>query len=391
MKKLALLASGMLLTASLAVAQGNGQTTGNGTGNYNGPMWRLDGNAGTDVLKPHFIGTTDNMHLAFRTDNVEHVRITASGDVGIGIDVPLAKLHVVGDAIIDGLLNLSGDLDVGGNLSVAGNTLLAGTLGVTGATSLSSDLSVGGNTSMAGTLAVTGASSFSSASLSSDLSVGGNTTMAGTLAVTGATSLSSASLSGNLAVAGNTSTSTFKMKTGAVSGYILRSDASGNASWVPLVMSWSAGTNTLSINPGNSVNLSSLDNGWVYGTGTNLYYTGNVAIGANTYASGYALSVDGKVACEEVLVDMSGNWPDYVFATDYELMPLSDLRTYIAANSHLPGVPSAVNVQENGIELGEMQRTMMEKIEELTLYILQQQETIDALKAEVDELKSSMK
>jgi hypothetical protein len=319
------------------------------------------------------------------------MRITAAGDVGIGIDIPLAKLHVVGDVIIDGLLSLSGDLDLGGNLSVAGNTLLNGTLGVGGNTSLGADLNVAGNTTLAGTLSVGSTSSFGD-------DVG---------------------ITGNLDVSGGVTTSAFAMPSGASNGYVLLSDALGNASWqspdvFAQTLTWNAGSNQLSISSGNTVNLSDMlqsislnqatntlsvseggsvnldkyDNGWVYGSGSNLYYTGNVAIGANTYATGFKLSVDGKVACEEVLVDLSGNWPDYVFATDYPLLDIHTLANYIKAENHLPGVPTAEEVAENGIEIGEMQRVMMEKIEELTLYVIAQQETIEALKAEVETLKS---
>jgi hypothetical protein len=391
MKKFSFFLVGMLFSTYMTFGQGNGQTTGNGTGNNNGSFWRLDGNAGTDIAKPHFIGTVDMMGVAFRTNDVEHMRITAAGDVGIGIDIPLAKLHVVGDVIIDGLLSLSGDLDLGGNLSVAGNTLLNGTLGVGGNTSLGADLNVAGNTTLAGTLSVGSTSSFGD-------DVG---------------------ITGNLDVSGGVTTSAFAMPSGASNGYVLLSDALGNASWqspdvFAQTLTWNAGANQLSISSGNTVNLSDMlqsislnqatntlsvseggsvnldkyDNGWVYGSGSNLYYTGNVAIGANTYATGFKLSVDGKVACEEVLVDLSGNWPDYVFATDYPLLDIHTLANYIKAENHLPGVPTAEEVAENGIEIGEMQRVMMEKIEELTLYVIAQQETIEALKAEVETLKS---
>ena len=71
---------------------------------------------------------------------------------------------------------------------------------------------------------------------------------------------------------------------------------------------------------------------------------------------------------------------DYVFRNAYELMPLDKLKASIEQDKHLPGIPSAVQIESEGIQVGEMQVRMMEKIEELTLYILQ-------LKAEIDELK----
>ena len=112
------------------------------------------------------------------------------------------------------------------------------------------------------------------------------------------------------------------------------------------------------------------------------YAGGNVMIGASVPATGYLLSVDGKVMCEELKVQMSGSWPDYVFADDYTLPTLYELEASIKQNKHLPGIPSAAVVEAEGIEVVAMQVQMMEKIEELTLYIIELQKQIDALKAE---------
>jgi hypothetical protein len=113
---------------------------------------------------------------------------------------------------------------------------------------------------------------------------------------------------------------------------------------------------------------------------------GGVGIGVTSGASipaGYLLAVDGKVLTEEVRVELSGDWPDYVFENDYNLTPLDKLRNYITANKHLPNIPAAAEVAKNGFELGDMQRRMVEKIEELTLYVLQ-------LESEMKEMKKKM-
>lgn len=110
---------------------------------------------------------------------------------------------------------------------------------------------------------------------------------------------------------------------------------------------------------------------------------GNVGIGiTENIAAGHKLSVNGKIACTEVRVQPQNEWPDYVFAQDYTLMPLDQLKSSIQSNSHLPGIPSAAKVQAEGIQLGEMQTLMMEKLEEMTLYILQLNDEIKALKQE---------
>jgi len=117
--------------------------------------------------------------------------------------------------------------------------------------------------------------------------------------------------------------------------------------------------------------------------------SGDIAIGGENFATGYKLSVEGKVICEELRVNLQADWPDYVFAKDYKLMPINNLGDYISENAHLPNIPSSDEMHESGLEVGEMQRLMMEKIEELTLYIVEQQKQIDELVEQVN--KTSIK
>lgn len=93
------------------------------------------------------------------------------------------------------------------------------------------------------------------------------------------------------------------------------------------------------------------------------------------------LSVNGNICAKEVRVSLNGSpcWPDYVFAQDYDLMEISDLRNYVRQNRHLPGVPSAAEVEENGVELGATTEILLQKIEEMTLYILQLEERVQQL------------
>lgn len=112
------------------------------------------------------------------------------------------------------------------------------------------------------------------------------------------------------------------------------------------------------------------------------YASGNVMIGASVPATGYLLTVDGKVVCEELKVQMSESWPDYVFHEDYILPSLYDLEASIKANKHLPGIAPAATIEAEGVSVGAMQVQMMEKIEELTLYIIELQKQIDAVKGE---------
>jgi hypothetical protein len=117
------------------------------------------------------------------------------------------------------------------------------------------------------------------------------------------------------------------------------------------------------------------------------YVSSDLRIGTTTQATGYSLSVNGKVACEEVLVEDLVNWPDYVFAEDYNLMSLEELEQNIQKNNHLPGLPSAAEIEEDGLMLGDMQKRMVEKLEELTLYTIEQGKLISELKQRMEQLE----
>jgi phosphohistidine phosphatase SixA len=109
-----------------------------------------------------------------------------------------------------------------------------------------------------------------------------------------------------------------------------------------------------------------------------------IRIGTNQKANGYMVSVGGKIMAEEIRIQPKASWPDYVFENGYPLFPLSELESFIQKNKHLPGIPTANEVEQKGIEVGDMQKRMMEKIEELTLYIIHQQKEINELKKKVE-------
>ena len=96
-----------------------------------------------------------------------------------------------------------------------------------------------------------------------------------------------------------------------------------------------------------------------------------------------ALEVNGTVRSKEVVVE-TNNWSDFVFDTEYELMSLSETDRYIHENGHLPDIPSASEVRENGIELGEMNALLLRKIEELTLYVIELEKEIQKIKNGVE-------
>ena len=105
--------------------------------------------------------------------------------------------------------------------------------------------------------------------------------------------------------------------------------------------------------------------------------------------SDYMLVVGGKILAEEVRIKAIKDWADYVFAPNYRLQALPQVEAFIRTHHHLPGIPTAVEVEQNGVALGELQAKLLLKIEELTLYLIEQNKTIDALKSELARIQSA--
>lgn len=128
-------------------------------------------------------------------------------------------------------------------------------------------------------------------------------------------------------------------------------------------------------------------NGWrdplCLKTDGSIVMKGKVGINTENNTGEFALAVDGGIISTEVYVMNVENWPDFVFGQEYELMSLSDLKHYINTHHHLPDLPSQQGVRENGFEISDMQAQLLQKIEELTLYILQQEERISQLELEL--------
>ena len=160
---------------------------------------------------------------------------------------------------------------------------------------------------------------------------------------------------------------------------LLVADASGNLLYRDL--------NTLDLSP------------WDISGNNISYINGQVSIGTANTPGDYKLAVDGKIIAEELKVEFSEAWPDYVFADNYALMPIDQLKVYIRDRNHLPNIPSAQEVEEEGgVNIGEMNRKLMEKVEELTLYLIEEHDRISdiekelkALKAENEMLKKELK
>ncbi|MBL9175312.1 MAG: collagen-like protein [Verrucomicrobiales bacterium] len=116
-----------------------------------------------------------------------------------------------------------------------------------------------------------------------------------------------------------------------------------------------------------------------------------VAISRDTGKPGYELSVKGEIVCHDLLIQDSSLWPDYVFEPGYPLKPLEEVEAHIREKKHLPGVPAAGEVDKDGISVGDMQKRMMEKIEELTLYVIDQNKRLATQEREIAELRQALR
>ena len=136
--------------------------------------------------------------------------------------------------------------------------------------------------------------------------------------------------------------------------------------------------------------VTSFERGWIgkdYNDSyMNFLANGNVGIGTLTPSE--KLSVNGKIRAKEIKVE-TANWPDYVFSDNYQPKSLPELEQFIKKNKHLPEVPSAQELEQNGVELGEMNKILLKKIEELTLHLIEKDKAIQELYKRVERLEKN--
>lgn len=119
-----------------------------------------------------------------------------------------------------------------------------------------------------------------------------------------------------------------------------------------------------------------------------LKYTGNnqdttLFLIENYKGRVFQISNNGIVRAREIIVDLETNWPDYVFQKNYSLPSLKSVESFIQSEGHLPNIPAASVMEKDGISLGEMNRILLEKVEELTLYLIDQNKRIEQLEKEI--------
>lgn len=175
-------------------------------------------------------------------------------------------------------------------------------------------------------------------------------------------------------VSNKLSTKYLRLSTNPTLGYILTSDGSGNASWTsPAIL------NDEDWLPSG---IAGEDDGSGKIPLQNLILSSKFQfVGIGTSTPGSQLAVNGKITAKEVEVTLDG-FPDSVFSNSYHLREIRDIEEYVKTNKHLPDVPSENEVKRNGLELGKMNAILLQKVEELTLYIISMKKEIEQLKSE---------
>lgn len=380
--------------------------------------WNQAGNA--DAGSSSKLGTTNAVPLRFMTFNTERMRIDSLGNVGIGVPnttTPTIKARWVVNApsgssplramvnnVTKLMVNSNGSLSIGSITSGPTNGLFVSGWAGIGTNNPKSKLDIaGGNADLDASegdlrlgndsyrlkmgVATSGATAGDARirvqggtgklmlGPNDALTLGNNGNIGmGTIAPAARLHVKGSDGSGSVAIFANGSTSADRS--------VLIDLQNGNDSPVP----WRYGV-------GGSGNALGLTSGQFYlervGGGVRFLVsnTGNVGIG--TINPQYKLSVNGTIQAKEVRVETG--WADFVFDKNYTLPPLSEVAAFIRKNGHLPGVPSATEIQANGLELAAINTIMMQKIEELTLYVIAQQQKISQLEEQVTQLAHTKK
>ena len=330
-----------LLISSNAFSQGNSNGNANSNNNANGNAlkWKTQGN---NADTSDFIGTTNPTDLKLRTNNEERLRITKDGNVGIGISNPLQKFEIqgnirlTGDAIFSDYADQADTLEKFLFVDKNGKTM---TKKMTNVQNIiysvdcfigKEDNGFGGSTlvtlpSWASTIFDNRQVLYTGVNCPTWVGIGTQEPLT-RLDVRGAGRFDRGIGIGDVAV--------------PEAGLHLQNFTLNSTDPIFETL--------IIVENENNQKVLQLDN-------------------------------DGLLRAREIKVDEAA-WPDYVFKPNYELMPLNKVKEFIAQNGHLPNVPSAEEVEADGVNIGKTARITMEKVEELTLYLIEQQEELEKQK-----------
>jgi hypothetical protein len=357
------------------------------------------------------------------------INAKSRGNVGIGTFNPQAKLDVNGNIQAEGSVSTTGDLNTDGNLSAGGLLFVRGGISTKG------DLSARNGSLY--NLQVNGAlHAMSSLQVDSNFIVSGNLVSKGNLIFAGDKTISyypAGNGRGDMFLFGTPSSGRigipppiadpclFPSTTiNGFSGVLCAYGTSANGGAInALTMGFDgangvidmAGTTTLPAGPGLLINYyCGKDVYMCTGAGANTTQTGNVNIcnGPNSKGGVFlgithigpqilstgphidaVLTVSGKMVVKSCYVTLD-NWADYVFDSGYKLPKLVEVEKYYLKNKHLEEIPTEKEIKEKGVDVAEMNRLLLKKVEELTLYIVEQQKQIDNTQQGIKELKAKL-
>lgn len=355
--------------------------------------WSQDGNAGTDSTV-NFLGTIDQESLAIRTDNQERVRVTDRGRVGIGTADPEARLDVRPGVGEDGLVVRH---DAGGEPELLvdenGNTRMNSSGGFARLVVRNDFFNqrplmsvVAGDhptlhVSSAGSVTIDPVGAGVALRVRSSSSTPNSNTTPVPFYVTGADDVNAIYVTREgevgIGVAGEGINDRLRIRGGENDGTraSVRIVSGGNQQTMLL-----DGNEIDGINAGLFLNHNT-DENVILATGG-----GGVGIGTQTPGN-FRLAVNGPIRATEVVVETG--WSDFVFEPGYELRSLEEVRAHVEEHRHLPDVPTAEEVAEHGVKLGEMESKLLRKVEELTLYLIELNDRVGALEGENARLRGA--
>lgn len=376
---------------------------------HSAQSWNTTGNTGTNP-STDFIGTTDNQSLVFKTNNEEKIRLSPNGRlvffnnnsqtydknlyIGGGNDTPYGNGGTTNWAnTAVGLGSMAANTTGGANTALGFNSLASNTAG-NGNTAIGINSMRLFNVSGDGSNVAVGLNSMS------DVISGKENTVIGSNALrsTGATSTNS--LNGNSVIGqialvnlNNGSYNTvigraglYNLKEGNYNIAIGYNSAAGIANANNNIFIGN-NINPMSSQPSNELNIGN----WIYGLNGKISIGGTVNFACSDCTE-YSLFVKNGIKAEKIKVDIASanGWADYVFNKGYQLKSLDEVEKHINEKGHLPNVPSAKEIVENGINVAEMDAKLLEKIEELTLYSIEQNKQIKEQNERIERLEKML-